>query len=79
MEPTTRQLEVLFNCWALASVERGVVLHGDAEAEAEVLAEAGWLEQRTVDDSDDTAWFWTPAAELALNLHQLTDTEGRHN
>jgi hypothetical protein len=34
---------------------------------APTLAEGGWLERR-VEDNGDTSWWWTPAAETALNL-----------
>jgi hypothetical protein len=28
-------------------------------------------ERRTVNDTDDTAWFWTPQAEAALDMQAL--------
>jgi hypothetical protein len=33
--------------------------------------EAGWLEKRTVNDTDDVACFWTREAETALDLQAL--------
>ena len=32
---------------------------------------AGWLEARTVNDTDDVAFFWTPQAEGALDTNAL--------
>jgi hypothetical protein len=45
-----------------------------AEPDAERLCEAGWLERRTVDDTGDTAWFWTRKAEAALDMNALRRT-----
>ena len=42
-----------------------------AEPEAQELSDAGWLERRTVDANGDTAWFWTQAAETALDMNAL--------
>jgi hypothetical protein len=35
------------------------------------LADAGWLERRTVDATGDTCWFWTSQAETALDITAL--------
>ena len=39
------------------------------------LADAGWLERRTVDATGDTCWFWTPQAETALDMNALRRTD----
>ena len=35
------------------------------------LADTGWLERRYVDATGDWAWFWTPQAEVALDMNTL--------
>ena len=50
------------------------------EPDAQQLADAGWLERRTVDANGDTAWFWTWQAEGALDVNALNQSvEGRQN
>ena len=39
------------------------------------LADAGWLERRTVDANCDTAWFWTRQAETVLDMNALRRTD----
>ena len=51
--------EILVNAWLLAREGKGQVLEDWAEPDAEQLADAGWLERRTVDATGDTCWFWT--------------------
>ena len=46
-----------------------------AEPEAQELAEAGWLERRTVDATGDSCWFWTREAGLALDMNALRRTD----
>ena len=46
-----------------------------AEPEAQELADAGWLERRTVDANGDTAWFWTSQAEGPLDMNALRRTD----
>jgi hypothetical protein len=56
------------------------VLEDWALEDAEQLCDAGWLERRPVNDSDDVAFFWTAEAETALDLNALTESvEDRHN
>jgi hypothetical protein len=42
-----------------------------AMADAERLRDAGWLEARTVTDTDHVAFFWTREAETALEMNAL--------
>jgi hypothetical protein len=71
MEFTESQAEILVNAWALSSKGCGQVLEDSAVPDAEQLADAGWLERRTVDANGDTAWFWTRQAEMALDVNAL--------
>ena len=43
-----------------------------AEPDADQLCEVGWLERRTVNDTDDVAYFWTREAETALDMNAHT-------
>jgi hypothetical protein len=71
MEFTETEQEILVNCWLLSREGKGQVLEDWAMPDAERLSEAGWLEQRTVDATGDTCWFWTPEAETALDMNAL--------
>lgn len=80
MEFTETEQEILTNAYFLAREGKGVVLEPWAFPEACRLHDAGWLERRPVDDSDDWAWFWTPQAEHALDHNALMQSaEGREN
>lgn len=73
----TEQLEMLFRAKALGTT-RGQVLMPWAEPMADELVERGWLAKHT--HGDDSAYFWTPRAETALDLQELTTAhEGRDN
>jgi hypothetical protein len=63
--------EILVNAWLLAREGKGQVIEDWAEPDAQRLAEAGWLEQRTVDATGDVCWLWTREAEMALDLNAL--------
>jgi hypothetical protein len=57
-------------------VVEGTALSGAAGvADAERLCDAGWLERRTVDNTDDVAFFWTRQAEGALDMNALRRTD----
>ena len=71
MEFTDTQAEILVNCWLLAREGKGQVLEDWAEPDAQQLADAGWLERRTVDATGDVCWFWTRQAETALDMNAL--------
>jgi hypothetical protein len=74
------EAEILVNAWLLARTGQGQILEDWAVPDAERLSEAGWLEQRTVDATGETCWFWTREAETALDLNALNQTvEGRDN
>lgn len=77
-EFTTEQLELLFNAWALHARDRGFVPTDAAIEDCEQLVESGFLEARTLDNGDVSYW-WTTRAELALDVNQLTNVEGREN
>ena len=49
MDFTETEQEILVNCWLLAREGRGQVLEPWAEPDAQELADAGWLERRTID------------------------------
>jgi hypothetical protein len=79
MEFTETQQEILVNAWLLARDGKGQVITNDAYPDAHELAEAGWLERRFEPDGE-MSWWWTPAAETALDMNQLMQsTEGRQN
>jgi hypothetical protein len=62
-----------------ASRGEGIVIESDAFPDAHELAELGWLERRFQPDGE-LAWFWTPAAETALDVNSLLQgAEGRQN
>ena len=75
MEFTDTQATILTDAWLLAREGKGQVLEDWAEPDAQELADAGWLERRTVDANGDTCWFWTQAAETALDMQALRRTE----
>ena len=80
MDFTETQQDILVRAWLLAREGKGQVLEDWAETDAQRLSDAGWLEQRTVDASGDTAWFWTREAEMALDVSALNESvEGRDN
>jgi hypothetical protein len=80
MEFTETEQDILVRAWALARNGQGQVLEEWAEPDAQRLCDAGWLERRTVDATDDPCWFWTRQAEAALDLNALTQSvEGREN
>ena len=82
MDFTDTQQEILANAWALSQEGRGrgQVLADWAEADAQQLCDAGWLERRPVNDSDEVAYFWTREAETALDLNALNKSvEDRQN
>jgi hypothetical protein len=71
MDFTETEAEILVNAWLLAREGKGQVVADWAEPDAQRLSEAGWLERRTVSDTDDVAFFWTAEAEAALDLNGL--------
>jgi hypothetical protein len=80
MDFTDTEAEILVNAWLLAREGKGQVVEDWAEPDAQRLSDAGWLEQRTVDATGDTCWFWTREAEMALDVNALNQSvEGREN
>ena len=77
MEFTETEQEILVNAWLLARDGKGQVLEDWAEPDAQQLADAGWLERRTVDATGDTCWFWTQQAETALDMNALNQSDER--
>ena len=74
------EAEILVNAWLLAREGKGQVLEDWALEDAQRLRDAGWLEQRTVDATGATCWFWTREAETALDVNALNQSvEGRDN
>lgn len=71
MELTPSRCQLLINAWALAAEGKGMVLRDECYPDADQLAEAGWLERRFEPDGE-LSWWWTPAAETALNVSNLT-------
>jgi hypothetical protein len=71
MDLTETQQHILTDAWLLAREGKGQVLEDWAEPDAQQLADAGWLERRTVDANGDTCWFWTSQAEAALDMNAL--------
>jgi hypothetical protein len=72
---TENEQDILVRAWLLARDGQGQVLEGWAVPDAERLCEAGWLERRTVDNTDDVAFFWTSQAEAALDMNALRRTD----
>lgn len=70
MQLTNEQLEILFRAKILSLDGNGQVLDAWAEPEADALAEHGWLERRQ-EPNGDLSWWWTQAAEHALDINQL--------
>ena len=54
MDFTDTQATILTDAWLLAREGKGQVLEDWAELDAQELADAGWLERRTVDANGDT-------------------------
>jgi hypothetical protein len=71
MEFTPEQQTILADAWLLAREGKGQVVEDWAEPDAQELADAGWLERRSVDANGDTAWFWTRQAETVLDMNAL--------
>jgi hypothetical protein len=69
MDFTDTQQDILTRAWLLARDGQGQVLEDWAEPDADQLCEVGWLERRTVNDTDDVAYFWTREAETALDMN----------
>jgi hypothetical protein len=79
MNLTDTQKQILCNAWALARGGRGQVLEDWAVPDAHWLAELGWLDRRFEADGE-LSWWWTPAAETALDLSSLArSVDGRQN
>ena len=78
MELTETQFELLLNAYLLAREGKGQVIVDDAYPDAHELAEHGWLERR-IEPDGELSWWWTPQAEVALDVAALTDTTGREN
>ena len=79
MDFTAEQQEILFRAWLFARDGNGQVLEPWAYPDAHRLAEQGWLERRS-EDNGDMSWWWTPAAETALDVNGLLQSaEGRQN
>jgi len=80
MELTPEHLQVAFNAWAAAQDGGGVVIEEPGRyPAAHELAEQGWLERRFEPDGA-MSWWWTPAAEGALDVNALLESAvGRQN
>jgi hypothetical protein len=61
---------------ATRSQGKGQVLAGWAFPEAHRLTEAGLLSRR-FEDNGDISWFWTPQAEMALDINALHESVKR--
>jgi len=70
MNFTGEQQEILYRAWVLAHDGKGQVLEPWAYPDAHSLAEQGWLERR-IEPNGDVSWWWTGAADGALNLGAL--------
>lgn len=67
---TPTQLDLLTAAWATAKDGNGIAITDEAVPDAEDLLERGWLERRTETSGDDS-WWWTPAAEGALDMSAM--------
>jgi hypothetical protein len=76
---TPIQQDLLVAGWATARDGNGLVIEDWAYPDAHELAEQGWLERRFEPDGE-MSWWWTPAAETALDISALLRShEGREN
>ncbi len=72
------QQDILYRAWVLARDGNGQVVTDEAIPDAHKLAEQGWLERRFA--GEQLCWFWTAAAEHALDVNALLQSaEGRQN
>lgn len=71
MDMTDTQLDLLSTAHLLAREGQGMVIKDTAYPDAHRLAEQGWLERRFEADGE-MSWWWTPRAELTLDLTNLT-------
>ena len=79
MDFTELHQEIAGNAYLLSLEGKGQVLEPYAYPAAHELAEQGWLERR-LEDSGDMSWWWTPAAETALDVNALLQSvNGRAN
>jgi hypothetical protein len=74
MNFTETQREILVNAWLLARDGNGQVITADVYPDAHELAEQGWLARR-IEPDGELSWWWTPAAETALDLNSLRRDE----
>jgi hypothetical protein len=80
MELTPKHLQVAYNAWAAAQAGGGVVLEDPGLYPAAVeLADQGWLQRRFVAEPGALSWWWTGAAETALEVAALADASDRTN
>ena len=70
MELSQEQAEILYRAYVLSKAGCGQVIENWAYPAAHELAEHGWLERRFEPD-DELSWWWTPAAEMALDTSRL--------
>jgi hypothetical protein len=76
---TETQQDILYRAWLLARDGNGQVVTDDAIPDADDLAEQGWLARRFEPDGE-MSWWWTLAAETALDVNALLQSaEGRQN
>jgi len=79
MDFTDTQQDILFRAWLLARDGNGQVVTDEAIPDAHDLAQQGWLDRR-VEPNGDMSWWWTPAAETALDVNALMrSADGREN
>ncbi len=64
--------DILVKAWLLAREGKGQVLEAWADPTRNELADAGWLERRTVDATGDTCWFWTHAGRGGARHERAT-------
>jgi hypothetical protein len=85
MELTQEHLEVASGAYIASLDGKGVIVANHCYPVAHDLCEQGWLRREFVPDpengdSDELAWFWTPAAEHALDVNALLQgAQGREN
>ena len=80
MDFTAEQQDILFRAWLLARDGNGQVVTDEAIPDAHELAEHGWLERRFENATGELCWFWTDAAEHALDFNELLrSADGRQN
>jgi hypothetical protein len=80
MELTNDHREIAYSAWVAAQSGGGIALDDPVCTRPRTSSPSkGWLERRFVTEPGELSWWWTSAAETALNLSALINVRGREN